>query len=101
LLRVRNPWGKGEWQGAWSDNSGETIIHEKALQAYIDAIEDEDERFKLIEEDGAFLMAYDDWGSIFNNMYVCVDFPDYWSGVRYNSEWDRSCAAGIPDPISD
>ena len=29
-------------------------------------------------------MCYSDWRDIYNNVFVCVDFPDEWCGIRYN-----------------
>ncbi len=46
-------------------------------------------------------MAYEDWGAIFNNMYICVDFPDEWSGIRYQSAWDELCSGGLPNPLNE
>jgi hypothetical protein len=33
LLRLRNPWGQGEWTGAWGDNSPEFAANRAALDA--------------------------------------------------------------------
>lgn len=81
LLRIRNPWGKTEWVGDWSDKSDEIETHKVNLQKYIDGLE-EDEEFELGAEDGTFLMSYEDWTNVYNKLYVTIDFPPNWSGIR-------------------
>jgi hypothetical protein len=34
-------------------------------------------------------------------MYVCVDFPEQWNGIRYKGSWDIDSSGGIPEPMKD
>ncbi|XP_037389030.1 calpain-5-like [Pygocentrus nattereri] len=62
LIRMRNPWGKHEWNGAWSDSSEEW---QKVGSM---------ERSKMgvtVEDDGEFWMFFDDWCQNFTDTDVC------------------------------
>ncbi|XP_066515238.1 calpain-5-like isoform X2 [Hoplias malabaricus] len=62
LIRMRNPWGKHEWNGAWSDSSEEW---QKVGSM---------ERSNLgitVEDDGEFWMSFDDWCQRFSDADVC------------------------------
>jgi hypothetical protein len=41
-----------------------------------------DERFQFGANDGTFLINYDSWRNIYNNMFLTFDFPDNWIGIR-------------------
>jgi len=61
LMEIRNPWGKGEWKGAWSDNSDmwkkhPSIANELNFTAAID---------------GSFWMAYDDFKNVYTRIEIC------------------------------
>jgi hypothetical protein len=67
VLQVRNPWGKFEWGGAWSDKSREREACRAELED--DGIEtnDGDE-----ENDGMFWMSFEDFKRLFASVSVCA-----------------------------
>uniref|UniRef100_A0A3Q1IQJ1 Calpain 6 n=1 Tax=Anabas testudineus TaxID=64144 RepID=A0A3Q1IQJ1_ANATE len=62
LIRMRNPWGKIEWKGAWSDSSeewtkvGDTERHNLGI---------------TVEDDGEFWMSFADWCKFFTDTDIC------------------------------
>lgn len=94
LLRIRNPWGKGEWKLKWSDESDELDTHWDKVQKYFRTLP-EDEQFKK-GEDGTFLMCYSDWRNLFNKVFISVNFPDHWNAIRYSSMFEIGCSGGLP-----
>lgn len=60
LVKLRNPWGQHEWNGAWADDSGEWDEHPEL----------KDELCPQSGADGLFYMDFDDFISIFTGIYV-------------------------------
>jgi len=62
LLRVRNPWGHGEWKGNWSDGSDSWYPE---LKARIGKKSDAD--------DGIFHLCLDDYYHFFASTTICFE----------------------------
>jgi hypothetical protein len=60
-----------------------------------------DEQYDLDADDGTFLMDYKDWKENFSTLFVNVDFPDIWTGVRFYSKWTKSNSGGLPTKYND
>ena len=83
LLRIRNPWGRKEWNGKWSDDSVETKQNkEKINQELNKKYKETNEKINLSQEDGTFLMCFSDFRQIFNKLYICKNFPPSYIGIR-------------------
>ena len=95
LMVLRNPWGKGEWEGAWSEESKELEPYKDQLEEFIKSLSP-DEQFELGSDDGIFLMHYNDWKDTFSTLFLNLDFPDDWTGVRFSSAWTPQNSGGLP-----
>ncbi|KAI4889878.1 hypothetical protein NFI96_029456 [Prochilodus magdalenae] len=90
LVRIRNPWGKVEWEGPWSDSNGP----EWSLVST-----DEQKRLERVAvEDGEFWMSVSDFRQNFEMMEVCHLSDDTlsaggtayrpWTCTSYHGRWD-------------
>lgn len=69
LIRLRNPWGKGEWNGPWSDRSWEW-----------DSLPERDQELLSIRvrNDGEFWMSFEDFFRNFTYIDLLHIGPDDW-----------------------
>jgi hypothetical protein len=56
----------------------------------------EDEKFELQDDDGTFLIDYQNFRDIFNRLFIAIDFPAIWNGIRFASEWTPDFCGGLP-----
>uniref|UniRef100_UPI00358FB033 calpain-9-like isoform X2 n=1 Tax=Myxine glutinosa TaxID=7769 RepID=UPI00358FB033 len=93
LMRMRNPWGRIEWKGPWSDKSDEwknVSDSDKTRLAQVDA------------NDGEFWMSFEDFKKQFSRVEICnigpkgMDDDDegYWSLTEHESRWVPGSTAG-------
>jgi len=97
---LRNPWGNSEWLGAWGDGSPEITKYKAAIVEYIETLAP-DEQFELGTDDGTFLMHYSDWKEQFSTLFLNLDFPEDWTGVRFKSRWTKNNSGGLPTTYTD
>uniref|UniRef100_A0A182K7Q0 Calpain catalytic domain-containing protein n=1 Tax=Anopheles christyi TaxID=43041 RepID=A0A182K7Q0_9DIPT len=100
LICVRNPWGSGEWSGAWGDNSIEWIMVNDETMAELN----------IVKEDGEFWMSFQDFVQHFDDISVCYQCPGDmgqdltarypWEMVTEMGEWKRTSTAGGSDKSS-
>jgi len=76
ILKLRNPWGKFEWKGDYSDNSDQWTEELKQKVGWTD------------EDDGIFFMSVKDFKACFN--FFCI-------GIR-NDQWFYNTCAATNEP---
>ena len=97
LLRIRNPWGRKEWNGKWSDDSVETKQNKERIEKKLnEKYKDTNEKINLSQEDGTFLMCFSDFRQIFNKLFICKNFPPSFVGIRIFGQWTKDESGGLP-----
>jgi hypothetical protein len=81
LLKIRNPWGSFEWNGAWSDNSKKWTPEIRQEVGYLNTRnqknDDLSDNADFLIEDGFFFMEYSDYLKFFTCTYICKINDDY------------------------
>uniref|UniRef100_A0A3Q1AP35 Calpain catalytic domain-containing protein n=1 Tax=Amphiprion ocellaris TaxID=80972 RepID=A0A3Q1AP35_AMPOC len=92
LVRLWNPWGRGEWNGDWSDRS-----------PLWQTVSPQDREMCLsVADDGEFWMTLQDFCKFFMDLDICGLSPDFldgsssglWNTSIYEGRWVAGTTAG-------
>ncbi|GAB5356213.1 hypothetical protein AAMO2058_000271500 [Amorphochlora amoebiformis] len=67
VIKLRNPWGKGEWSGDWGDNSSR----------WTSKVKEELNHDNKDNDDGVFWMALDDFMRYFSDVSILYYEPNW------------------------
>ncbi|XP_041809116.1 calpain-2 catalytic subunit-like isoform X2 [Chelmon rostratus] len=83
LVRLWNPWGRGEWQGDWSDRS-----------SLWNTVSAQDREMCLsVADDGEFWMTLEDLCKFYSDLDICSLCPDFLDG-NSSCQWKTSSHEG-------
>lgn len=63
LVKIRNPWGKKEWDGAWNDNDPRWNDVPEVVKKQLE--------FSKNAADGIFIMDFNEFPKYFENFQIC------------------------------
>lgn len=86
MMQLRNPWGRKEWSGAWSDDSE---LWTTRMRNKLD--------FHAIEDEGIFWMTFADFVKEFVTIYFCRSLTESkgWKNVNVLDKWAGGRTGGI------
>ncbi|KAG8448049.1 hypothetical protein GDO86_015227 [Hymenochirus boettgeri] len=84
MIRMRNPWGKREWRGPWSDESEEWNKVSKSEKTTLGL---------TVRDDGEFWMTFEDWCMNFRYVDVCRILNT--SRLNCYKVWEKGEARGM------
>ncbi|XP_063775008.1 calpain-13-like [Pseudophryne corroboree] len=93
IVRVWNPWGQGEWNGRWSDESPQWDRVSPELRR----------KLNIERNDGEFWISCPDFMQNFSQVNICNHIPSYldfgepqyaWESCSYYNQWVRGSTAG-------
>jgi hypothetical protein len=83
IVRVYNPWGLRTWGGKWSAHSVQWEDYPKMRVQ----LENMLPTYKWGEDDGTFLMTFEDFVEQFDTLGLLFTTPDEWLQERFQGEW--------------
>ncbi|KAL1440201.1 hypothetical protein MTO96_010009 [Rhipicephalus appendiculatus] len=101
IIRIRNPWGSGEWKGAWSDKSKKwaNVSEEKRQELGL-----------VVKDDGEFWISEEDFLKYFQMIDFCHLDPGStvgeikesgqektWEVAKFEGSWVPGTTAGGAD----
>ena len=76
LVKLRNPWGRGEWQGKWSDNDPNWTPELKQILGFTGK-----------KEDGIFFMSWEEFQKYYSDVQICYYHDNYkYSAEKYKTK---------------
>jgi hypothetical protein len=84
LVKLRNPWGKGEWKGDWCDTSPKWSSQLKQDLKVVKA------------EDGIFYMSFTDFCKYYSDIQICYYHDNYkYSAIKVQNPNNQTCYLGF------